>query len=258
MQLSEFQNRFKDLMLDHPDALDAPPEDLAGFCETGEIDLPTRLKVYRNNIVGSLTGVMIAIFPIMEKLVGREFMELMARSFILENPPSGGCLNSYGDGFAEFIEGFELAKSLPYLADVARYELAINQSYYGADDAPLKTDALSEIAPEKLGDLPLRLRNSIKLVQSRFPLISIQEFCNADDPDGTLSLDQGGVFLMIMRPELETQTVELSAAEFEMLSHLAQGKTLGDALEATLNTHQEFDVQEFLQKHLSLATFQAF
>jgi len=39
-------------------------------------------------------------------------------------------LAEYGDGFADFLAGFAPAQSLPYLADVARLEWAINAAYH--------------------------------------------------------------------------------------------------------------------------------
>lgn len=256
MLLNEFQEEFKDLMLDDPKTLDHPPEKLAAFCEIGEIALPDRLKVYRNNIVGSLTDVMVATFPILDRLVGREFLELMARSYILENPPEHGCLSLYGEGFDGFIEAFELAKSLPYLPDVARFELALNKAYYAQDDTALKADALAAIAPDDLPNISLKPRHSVQLLRSRFPLTAIREFCMADKQDGQLNLDQGGEALMVYRPELETQTVILSEDEFMMLEQL-QTSSLGEAAEKTLKHFPDFDFQAFLEKHITLETFRA-
>jgi len=202
--------------------------------------------------------VMIATFPITAQLVGREFLELMARSFILENPPKHGCLSLYGDGFSEFIEGFELAKSLPYLPDVARYELAINKAYYAKDDAALSADALSVIAPENLGDLKLKPRYSVHLLRSRYPLVKLQKFCMNENQEAQFNMDQGGVSLMIYRPALDTQSVELGDDEYDILNALQCDETLGTAVETVMNQHPNFDFQSFLQKHLSLETFRAF
>lgn len=258
MQLSEFQSRFKDLMLDHPDALDTPDEDLAAFCKSGDIPLSSRLKVYRNNIVGSLSDVMIATFPTIEKLVGLGFLEGMARSFILEHPPSEGCITLYGAGFDKFIEGFELAKGLPYLPDMARYELALNTSYYAADDNALTAKALSQIAPEDLGDIELKPRASVYIIRSRFPITAIQAYCENPDESEGLRIDQGGENVMVLRPEFETMSVVLNDDETYILERLQAGDRLGEAVENTLSTYQDFDFQSFLQKHLSLETFRKF
>ena len=257
MQLSEFQARFKDLMLDNPKALDNPPQDIAAFCMEGDIPLSERLKVYRNNIVGSLTDVMLATFPMMEKLVGREFLEMMARSFILEHPPENGCLSTYGDGFAEFIEGFELAASLPYLPDVARYELAMNKAYYAADDMALTAKSLGQVPPEDLADLKLALRDNVHLIVSAYPLNALSVFVMQEHAEGQFDMGQGGDKLMVSRPQLETQTLILKDDEHLALTKLHNGVTLGEMVEQVLENFPEFDFQSFLQKHIALETFLA-
>ncbi|MGB0720048.1 MAG: putative DNA-binding domain-containing protein [Bdellovibrionales bacterium] len=255
MQLADIQHRFKDLMLDHPDALNSPPDDLASVFESGDIALPARLKVYRNNIVGSLTDIMAAGFPALEKLVGKDFFETAARSFILKNPPQSGCLTFYGQGFAEFLAAFAPAASLPYLPDIARLEIALNDSYYAADDRPLRAEDLAAIAPEDLGNTVLALRDSVKLLQSPYPVCAIYDFALADDPQGTLDINSGGESVMVSRPHLETQIAPLAHDEFVMLSALAQSIPLGEAAANVLGRYPDFDFQAFLQKHLSLETF---
>ncbi len=252
MQLSEVQKRFKDTMLDHPKALDDPAADFAALFNEGDIPLPARLKVYRNNIIGSLTDVMIASHPLLEKLVGHEFLEMMARSFILENPPTHGCLNMYGGGFDTFIENFELAKALPYLPDMARLEIAMNEAYYAKEDDPLKAEELASTTPEKL---QLKLRQNIRLVSSKYPVHDIRDFCIEDDPEKTMNVDTGGVKLMVYRPQLETKIVRLENDEYHMLSALKEKMTMDDAVESTLNTHESFDFQGFLQRQIELETF---
>lgn len=257
MLLNDMQRRFKETILDHPDVVANPPEDLHAIFDEGEIALSDRLKVYRNNIVGSLTDVMVASFPTIEKLVGKDFMEGMARSFILANPPQHGCLNSFGPGFAEFVEQFEPAKSLPYLPDVARLDIALNDAYYAKDDIALKETDLAEIAPEDLDGVGLHLRNSVRLLASSFPIHDIRDFVLSEKQDGQLNIDSGGVFLMIYRPILDTEILVLNEDEYMMLSSLQNGSSLGNAVEDILNKYSEFDFQLFLQKHLFLETFLA-
>lgn len=247
-------------MLDHPAALKNPPLALAAFCESGDIALAHRLGVYRNNIVGSLTDVMLASFPVIEKLVGKDFLEKMARSFILRNPPQQGCLMFYGEGFAEFIATFEPARTLPYLPDVARFELALNRAYYAVDDRPLRAETLGDIPPSALVETRLALRDSVQFLRSDYPLTAIQDFCHADAQEqaGSLNLDQGDEALMIYRPALETRVVSLAGDEDFMLRAMAGGAVLGRALEETLGRFEQFDVQKFLEKHLALETFRDF
>jgi len=256
VRLSKVQEVFKDLMLDHPDALDAPEEGFAAQFDVGRIPLPRRLKVYRNNIVGSLTDLMVDSFPILEVLVGRAFLEGAARTFILEKPPEVGCLNRYGDGFDEFLWGFEPAASLPYLPDVAQLEILMSGAYYAADGVALRGEDLAMVAPEALENLVLGVMPSVELFESNYPILAIKEFCE-NGAEGQLDLDQGGVRVMISRPQLEVQIVPLDMDEFMALSLFKHGGALGSVIEAVMKEYPEFDFQGFLQKHLVLETFSA-
>lgn len=258
MRLNEVQRRFKDVMLDHPDVVANPPADLDAVFESGDIPLSKRLKIYRNNIVGSMSDMMLATFPTLEKLVGKEFLEGMARSFILAQPPKQGGLNLYGIGFAEFIEGFEPAKGLPYLPDIARFELAMNAAYYAKDDEALAAEDLASVAPEQLGALVLRLRDSVHLLASDYPVTAIRDFAFSDQSATAPDIDSGGEAVMVFRPALSCEIVPLHADEYHMLRLFQDEQPLGDAVEATMALYPDFDFQAFLQKFISLETFMAF
>lgn len=257
MQLGKIQARFKDTMLGHPDAINNTAGDFAALFEEGDIPLPERLKVYRNNIVGGLTETLVVSFPMIEKLVGRDFFEGMARSYVLEHPPRRGNLNTYGDRLAAFIENFEPAKPLPYLTDIARFEAAMTASYYAPDDTALSAKELQNIPADDLSTLILVPRQSVILMKSPYPLDDIRSFCMAEEQDenATLDLDKGGVEIMIYRPELEVLVVKLENGELQMLQSLKEGLSLGDALEETLKHMPDFNFSEFLEKHIHLETF---
>ncbi len=244
MQLDKFQNDFKDLVLDNPEALKRIPKDLKDILRQDDIPLSERLKVYRNNIIGGISDMMIATFPIIKDLVGEKFLAGMARSFIMKHPPGQGCLNTYGAGFAEFLEDFGPTVTLPYLPDVARLEIACNEAYYARDDHP--------IAPEDIASTPLKLRSSATLLRSDYPLLAIHDFClNGHEENETLNLGTGGEMLMIYRPALEVQFVKLDAEEFKILSMIQNGKALTEAIEK----FPDFDFQSFLARHIRLETF---
>jgi hypothetical protein len=51
-----------------------------------------------------------------------EFFRAMARFYVRETPPRSPLLFEYGHGFPEFIERYQYASRMPWLADVARIE----------------------------------------------------------------------------------------------------------------------------------------
>lgn len=255
MLLNEIQEHFRDLMLDHPDAVYALGDEFSAVFEEKQIPLPDRLKVYRNNIVGSLTDVVVAGFPVMEVLVGKEFMEGMARSFVLKQPPEQGCLNQYGAGFDDFVRDFAPAQSLPYLSDVARMELAMNKAYYAKDQAAVTAEDFGQILPDHLAETEIEIGANVHCLSFDYPVSRIREYClNEEAQKEALDLDGGGEKLMIHRPALEVFITALADDEYEMIRNLRE-HNLGDAVELTMVQYPEFDFQAFLQKHLDLKTF---
>lgn len=259
MRLNEAQALFARTMLEHPAAVTNPDPALAGLFAGEESILPERLKIYRNNIVGSLTKAMQATYPLIEKLTGEDFATGLMRSFVLENPPQEACLACYGAGLDQFIEKFSPAEDLPYLADVARLEWAMNEAYYALDDRPLTPAGLQNIPLDDLADMVLPLRPSAWLLESRWPLVAIRDFCLKENRDESerLDLDQDGCRVMVCRPGLSADIVPLEPAEYMFLRAVEAENTLGNALEITLKTFPGFDFQGFLQKHLALETFSA-
>ena len=79
-----------------------------------------RFGVYRNNVAIGLIGALASRFPAAERIVGREFFAAMAHEFIRLHPPRSPLLLAYGDDFPDFIESFEPAREITYLADVMR------------------------------------------------------------------------------------------------------------------------------------------
>lgn len=259
MRLSDAQALFADTMLSPPEAVESPAPSLINLFSTPESILPERLKIYRGNIFGNLTGALLDTYPLIEKLTGDGFSKSLIRAFILENPPREACLNRYGGALAGFIESFAPAKNLPYLPDVAGLEWAMNEAYYAPNDEALTPAALQNVPIEKLADVVLPLRSSVRLMDSRWPLLAIRDFClkeNRNEAE-TLDLDKGGCRLMIYRSGLSAEIVPLELSEHAFLQGIQAGKPLGERLESVLKTFPGFDFQGFLQKHLGLETFSA-
>ena len=257
MRLSETQALFSQVMLNDTGAVSNPDQMLSALFTCDENALPMRLEIYRNNIIGSLTKAIQSTYPLIVILTGEVFAAGMMCSFVQENPPLEACLARYGAGLDCFIEKFAPARSLPYLADIARLEWAMNESFYAPDDSPLSPSDLQNIPHCELADMTFRLRSSVRLLESRWPLLAIREFClkeNRDESE-TLDVDQGGCKIMVYRPALSVEVASVDPVEYEFLQGIQAGTPLGSIVESALQTHPDFDFQGFLQKLLALETF---
>ena len=96
-----------------------------------------RYNVYRNNVTVSLIDALADVFPATQRITGVDFFRAMARFHVRATPPTSPLLFEYGRDFPDFIERYEYAQPMPWLADVARIERAWLDAYHAADAEPL-------------------------------------------------------------------------------------------------------------------------
>ncbi|MCB1556895.1 MAG: putative DNA-binding domain-containing protein [Alphaproteobacteria bacterium] len=269
MQLAKVQENFVRTILD-PSALEGAGASPFGalFQENG-IAVSDRLAVYRAHVLNGLAGALCSTFPLIETLAGAAFLSAAARAYIHETPPVEGNLNLYGATFADFLTRYEPARDLPYLPDVARMEWAKNESYFSRDDEALDVQVLQAIPPEEMDDLVLLFRDSVRFVESAYPLPAIRDFCahqttessseeGGEQKQETMNFDSGASRLLIFRPQLRIFVLELDAPEYLFLQEIAAGQSLGWAAVTVLKSWPNFNLSETLQKHFGLGTFSGF
>lgn len=258
MRLSEMQDNFKQTMLDtaHLDTGAANFQKI--FKQDTGICLENRMKVYRNNVIRSLTDAAMAALPMTKKLVGEEFLEKAMRDYVVDNLPTEGNLNLYGITFPNFIKTYESAKHLPYLHDFTKLEWAWEAAYYAQDDLALDPEALTTLTEEQMPALTFSFRKSFTLIESDFPLDEIVDFCRAEDQEEMHELSSRGAKLMVFRPGLTVEIHRLNDNEYIFLKSLRGGKTIHETAVTIAENDPNFNLADILQKHLSLGTFSGF
>ena len=113
-----------------------------GLFSSNGADPASRFAVYRNNVHNGLINALATAYPVTLQLVGDDFFRAMARLYVQACPPTSPMISEYGSGFARFIQGFDPAARVPYLADVARLERLRVRAYHAADTPPLEQHAL--------------------------------------------------------------------------------------------------------------------
>lgn len=221
------------------------------FIDGGE----ARFAIYRNNLFSNLREVLRAVYPVVEKLVGSDFLHHAATTFIRAHPSTSGDVHEYGREFAEFLDTFPPLHALPYVADVARLEWAMHEAFHAADAPPLASERLGGVPPDRFGALTLALHPACRLLASAYPILRIWEANQPGAADEFVSLTEGGTRLLVRRPRYEVEALALSAGEFSMLGALLTHRTIAQALAHAHDVEPEFDLGAFLAKHFLSGTF---
>lgn len=189
--------------------LDADAEVPAGLRAWNGSNPAARFAVYRNNVVVSLTRALADTFPVVQQLVGEEFFAAMARCHIAAHPPRSPVLVEWGDDFAPWLERFEPAAGLPYLAGLARLERARVCATHATTAAALSPQQIADrLAPwlatpksdTLLGASVLELHPSLAVCTAKHGVVSLWaahqghgriEDVVLDEPESALVLRQG-------------------------------------------------------------------
>lgn len=212
---------------------------------------PNRFTVYHNNWRLGLLKALIHIYPVCERLTGKQFFKGMALEYIKKHYSTSFSLNHYGHDFFEFVKNFVPASSLLYLSDVANLEWAVHEVQIGTPYKKLETFKIHEIINnnENNIDLKLSIIENCRLITSEFPIQKIWQ-SNQDDYAGetNINLDEGSTWLLIWRKELELQIDILEKSEWELLRTIKNKFYLSKIIESGFDNHAHLS---FLEKTLS-------
>lgn len=244
--LREFQTDFRRAML-----ADAPGIE-AAFAP-GRIPVATGLRIYRNTVFAKLGDALSDLYPVVKLLVGDGFFAYAAHEFVRHHPPRTPVMAEYGEAFPAFLADFPPAAELPYLADVARLELARHQALNAADRPSLRSGAFKTVPPERLADIVLSLHPSFRFVDSPYPVDAIWEaHRDGKAPDADVVLPERPARLLIARPENAVAILAVEPAAYVFVRGLDRGLTLG---EAYAETGAQWDPQPLLVDLIGFGAF---
>jgi len=235
LRLAERQRDFAEALLDP--ARPVPP----GLVGPDGEPCPKRFAVYRNNVTVALVDALADSYPAVQRLVGDDFFRAMAGVFVRSEPPRSPVLLAYGGSLADFIERFEPAAALPYLADVARIERAWLEAYHAAEAETLDPSDLAAVPYEQLGEVLLDLHPSLRIVRSPFPALTIWRMNVADGVPEPVELEAGEDTL-ILRPAGDVEVRFLPAGGAEFVTALAGGRSVSASFEQAVAAAPEFDL----------------
>jgi hypothetical protein len=200
-----------------------------------------RYNVYRNNVTVSLIDALAAVYPAVQRITGIDFFRAMARFHIRETPPTSPLPFEYGRDFPAFIEGYEFAQEMPWLADVARVERAWLDAYHAADAPTLAASELASLPPERLADVVFMPHPAAGLVRSRYAAVAI--FAANREPAPVEAIDASQAEdALITRPEFDVMVRRLAPGHAEFVAALIAGRPLKEAAVTALDAHRDFDI----------------
>ena len=231
--------------------------DLAGAVVGDSIAAEARLRVYRHHVAHSLVGALGATFSTVKALVGDDFFRGLAQAYVARELPTQPVLAEYGAGFPEFLASSAAGRDLPYLADMARLDWALNAAFHSPAGLRLAAAALAGIEPERLLSVSLALPEGAALVRSDFPIDRIWHASQPEAAVDRVDLGAGGAALLVLRRADDAAFIVLDPGEAAFVAAVADGVTLEQAAECAVAAEAMFDLSTAFTRLLTLEAFAA-
>lgn len=197
---------------------------------------PVGLQAYRANAGAAAERALAAACPTVQQLLGEQAFAALARALWQRCPPVRGDLAQWGGELPAFLADAEALRAEPYLADVARVDLAVHLAEIAADAAldPARLSRLAGPDPERLR---LRLAPGAAVIVSTYPVATIWLAHRRTDAERfapvRAAFDAGrGETAFVWRCGWRGDVAPLDVAEAHFMQALVAGAALGAALDA--------------------------
>lgn len=223
LNLADLQQKFSSHLLNSD-------EDLSELGISGPFAATQLMQVYRNNFYISLTEYLLACFPVVEALVGEEFFAQLSKAFIRETALETATIEHYGYYFPPFISHCEQTKSLPYLADVARLEWAVERAKTVVDIPSFPFLALEQLTQEEQASLCFKLVDQCALIRSDYPVAAIWNGVNDNNLEG-INMDCAESVVVYPQALKGMHLEVISAQQFDFLLAIQSGNSVADLVQ---------------------------
>jgi hypothetical protein len=123
-----------------------------------------RVGIYANAYFYRLLDVFKEDFPATLAVLGEAHFHNLVTGYLIEYPPTEPSIAYGGRYLAEFLRQHPLRKHAAFIADLARLERTLIESFQAADAAPLDPTAMSAIAPGEWPALAMKLHPASRVI----------------------------------------------------------------------------------------------
>jgi len=240
-----------------------PPSRLAEVLLPSATLTPTeRVGIYQRMYLLRMHEALQADYPALEHFLGHRRFRSLVRDYVHAHPSRSHTLNRLGVHLPEFVR--TVPGRFPRRAfchDLARLELAISEVFDAAETAPLTEEQIAAVPPEAWERARLQPVEAFRLLTFRYPVVAyLQTFKddNHDHPPARLKACRAVVY----RRNYALRRLELSPSAYGLLSDLASGLTLGEAVTRALGrggrrAPREDDLFRWFQQWVAGGMFRA-
>jgi len=187
-----------------------------------------RLDVYRQMYLLRLEEALATDYPTLKHYLGEsEFFRLVAR-YVEAYPSRSYTLNRLGDHLPEFAGTLTDIPKPEFCRDLARLEYAVTLVFDEQETPKLTPEAIQSVPQDAWERARLKPIAALRLLEADYP---VSEYMGAVDEENPFpQIRKRKTFVVAYRRNYLVHRLDLKRPAYELLSALAAGKQLGQAL----------------------------
>ena len=191
-----------------------------------------RLDVYRDMYLLRMEEALAIDYPALKHFLGAEvFMRLAAR-YVDAFPSRSYTLNRLGDHLPEFVGGLDDLPKKQFCYDLARLEYALTIVFDEVETARLTQNVVREVPDGAWENARLIPVAAFRLLAFDYPVSRYLGAVDGENPFPRIA--QKKSWVVAYRRNYQVHRLDLSEPAYELLSLLASGRTLGEAITCIL------------------------
>jgi hypothetical protein len=187
-----------------------------------------RLDIYREMYLLRMEEALSSDYPALKHFLGdEEFMRMVAR-YVEVYPSRSYTLNRLGDRVPEFVATLEDLPKRDFCHELARLEFALTGVFDASETAALTPEAVRAVPQDAWETAQLKPIEAFELLQFDYPVS--QYLGSVDDENPAPRLARKKTWVVAYRRNYHVHRLDLAQPAYELLSALASGQTVGDAI----------------------------
>ena len=227
-QLQSIQRQFWDCLRNR----DTNAECLPPLSEGGTLSNQERLEIYRNTMRSAHIRALAGMYSCSEKILGERYFRQIATEYYHAYPATSQDLNLYGESFPTFmldwVHNHPELVDYPYLPDLAKLELAIEQSYRAKDDPDFDFDMLATLDEDGYRNICFTLGASLSILESAYPVYEIWTAHQEQDEVEVIGSIDKPQYLCIARENFKPLIHKVDQASWWVMEKTSSCHTFGE------------------------------
>ena len=219
-----------------------------------------RLDIYRDMYLLRMEEALSIDYPALKHFLGAEEFMLLVERYVDLHPSRSYTLNRLGDRLCEFIATLDDLPRQEFCHELARLEYALTCVFDAAETPVLTAEDVRAVPPEAWETARLKPVEAFRLLEFNYP---VSRYVGAVDEENPFPrLVRKKTWLVAYRHNYNLHRMDLKQPAYQLLSALARGETLGEAIVSVMQRRwrpalKESQLFEWFRDWMAEGLFQA-